>query len=335
MRHIKFHLFMTVLAVAGAALCAWGLHAARMSVPPAQLLPRLALLGLLLGAAAFYRWRRLEKPVNLILMTFWAVFFSNLLLLPMYVAARQRPELCDALLARADAALGVEVPDVLRLVDRFPAVAGALAFVYGTLIFLMTMAVMLPPLFGRMDKAKEYALACLAAAAISMPIFAAFQALGPWSYYGYAPSPHQAESMRTFLALKTDGPIELDLSDLNGLICFPSFHTILAVLAAAALWPFPYLRWFAAVLAGLIVVSTVTTGWHYLADVAGGLLVAPASLALARGYLWLEPRVGWPGGGAPSGEKARFAECSRGGKDADNAREVVGPGHEDFREKRR
>src|SRR5262249_55436 len=65
----------------------------------------------------------------------------------------------------------------------------------------------------------------------------------------------------------------------------------LAVLAAAALWPVRYLRWPAAVLAALIVVSTVTTGWHYVSDVLGGLALAALSLAVARGYLRLA-RVG-------------------------------------------
>jgi membrane-associated phospholipid phosphatase len=52
----------------------------------------------------------------------------------------------------------------------------------------------------------------------------------------------------------------------------------------------PYVRRPAAVLACLIVVSTVTTGWHYVADVLGGLLVAGVSIGVAGGYLRLESR---------------------------------------------
>lgn len=288
----RFHVVMAAIAAAGIALSAYGMHAARITVAPLSVVLRVALLAILLAGAAFYRWRRLERAVNLILMTFWAILLSNLLFLPMYIAARRHVEPSDALLDRWDALLGVKVLDVLEVMKRFPAVDGVLAVCYDTLIFLMTLAIIVPPLSGRMDKAKEYALSCLAAAAISLPLFAAFQAVGPWSYYGYPPSAGQAECTKMYFELKTDEWYVMDLSSMNGLICFPSFHTILAVLTATTLWSVPYLRWPSAVLAGLIVLSTVTTGWHYLADVVGGLLIAPASVAVARGCLWLGPRIG-------------------------------------------
>jgi membrane-associated phospholipid phosphatase len=285
---------MTAVAAALVALSAWGMHAVKLSLSASQVLPRLIVLGLLLAGAAFYRWRKLDRAVNLILMTFWYILIGNLLLLPMYILARSNVELSDAWLARMDARLGVEVPAVMRLMERFPAVAWALGVSYDTLVVLMTLAIMVPPLCGRMDKAKEFALATVAAAALSLPLFAAFPALGPWHYYGYAPSPFQAEFMQVFLALRGDGRVVLDLTDLNGLICFPSFHTILALLSGAALWSIPYARWPGAVLALLIVLATVPIGGHYVVDVVAGLLVTPASLALARGYLWLEARGGAP-----------------------------------------
>jgi membrane-associated phospholipid phosphatase len=146
---------------------------------------------------------------------------------------------------------------------------------------------------GRMDKAKEYAIACLVAAALSIPLFAVFQAVGPWSVYNYAPSREQAGYVRTAEALKSGAPFVLDLGNQDGLITFPSFHTVLAVLTAVALWPIRYLRWPSTVLSVLIVLSTVSTGWHYVSDVLGGLLVAAVALAVARGYLRLERAESW------------------------------------------
>ena len=75
------------------------------------------------------------------------------------------------------------------------------------------------------------------------------------------------------------------------MICFPSFHTILAVLAAIALWPLPRLRWMAAVWGTLIVVSTVTTGTHYLIDVLAGFAVAMVAQVAARGFSVFEIKV--------------------------------------------
>jgi membrane-associated phospholipid phosphatase len=49
-----------------------------------------------------------------------------------------------------------------------------------------------------------------------------------------------------------------------------------------------WLRIPAAILAGLIVASTLTTGWHYGTDVVGGLLMCALSLWIARAVLRLE-----------------------------------------------
>jgi membrane-associated phospholipid phosphatase len=38
----------------------------------------------------------------------------------------------------------------------------------------------------------------------------------------------------------------------------------------------------AAALTGLIILSTVTTGWHYFSDVLAGILVAVLSIAAAK-----------------------------------------------------
>jgi PAP2 superfamily len=67
-----------------------------------------------------------------------------------------------------------------------------------------------------------------------------------------------------------------------------SFHTILAVLAGVALWSIPYARWLTALWAGLIVVSTVTTGWHYIIDVVTGAAIASVCVCLAKVYTRLE-----------------------------------------------
>lgn len=68
-------------------------------------------------------------------------------------------------------------------------------------------------------------------------------------------------------------------------MCFPSFHVIWAVLSARALWGFRYLPVPVTMLAALISISTMTTGWHYFADVLGGLMIAWISILAAKAYL--------------------------------------------------
>src|SRR5947208_1761490 len=153
--HGFFHATMSCVAVLFVIVSVAGMVVTKLTLPLGQIAPRVLLLALLLGGAAFYRWRRLPRAVNLIALTFWAVLFGFLHLVPMFVAARMRVEPCDALLARLDARLGLEVPDVLNIMDAFPRVQHLLGICYDTLIFLVTLAIMIPPMCGKMRVAKE------------------------------------------------------------------------------------------------------------------------------------------------------------------------------------
>ncbi len=54
------------------------------------------------------------------------------------------------------------------------------------------------------------------------------------------------------------------------------------MLSVVAMWNVRWTRWSTFALATLICVSTITTGWHYLIDVIGGLAVTFLAQALAN-----------------------------------------------------
>jgi hypothetical protein len=56
-----------------------------------------------------------------------------------------------------------------------------------------------------------------------------------------------------------------------------------AILCAQALWGYRFLRIPASLLSGLIVLSTMTTGWHYFSDVLGGILLAVVAMVASEG----------------------------------------------------
>jgi len=57
---------------------------------------------------------------------------------------------------------------------------------------------------------------------------------------------------------------------------------IWAVLSSWALYSIKPLRMLAGFVAFLVVISTVTTGWHYAADVIAGLMIAVGSWLLSE-----------------------------------------------------
>jgi len=140
-----------------------------------------------------------------------------------------------------------------------------------------------PALMGKMKHAREFLLANLAAFVIGLPLFALLPAVGPWYCYHLIPNPAQAACWAQFLALRAPGPYIFQ-EQAAGIVCFPSFHVIWAILCAAALWGFRPLRLPVALLSVMIIASTLTTGWHYFSDVLAGIVIAALSMAIARVY---------------------------------------------------
>jgi len=235
------------------------------------------------GAIAYCWWARRYKLLQACSLPFWASVVSTLLKFPLYIAARSQVALKDNALAHIDRILRIEVPPILHFMAPHPWARAALALSYGTLFPLMVVAAILPPLRFRFTAAKELIVATCFATLVGAPLFALVPAIGPWVVYGYPPAPLQAQTQALFLSLRAGGVHLIDLNE-PGFVCFPSFHVLLAVLSAVALCSIKPLRIPAILVAALITVSTLTTGWHYVADVIGGLALAAISVAASKAY---------------------------------------------------
>jgi membrane-associated phospholipid phosphatase len=75
----------------------------------------------------------------------------------------------------------------------------------------------------------------------------------------------------------------LDAAELHRWDCFPSGHTMLSVVSVVLAWRWAR-AWFAVLLpiVVLLVISTIALRYHYVADVAAGLLAVPPGLLLVR-----------------------------------------------------
>ncbi len=89
----------------------------------------------------------------------------------------------------------------------------------------------------------------------------------------------------TLTRLRGEAPMRLSLRHSEGLVCFPSFHTVGSLLFAWATWPVAWLRWPMAWVSLLVVLATPIFGEHYLIDLLAGALVAAWSLWAARRLL--------------------------------------------------
>ena len=208
----------------------------------------------------------------------WVLFLAATIPLLVLAAARLDMPLQDPNLAKFDEWFGFRVPQIVSWSSRHW-VGALINRTYTLLSPLLTLSVFLPALAGKVKNAQQFVLANLTAFAIGLPLFALLPAIGPWYGYHVAATPHQLDCQTAILLFRAP---EHQVTHMDAIICFPSFHVIWAIFCAAALWGFRFLRIPVALLSGMIVVSTVTTGWHYVTDVVAGIAVAFLSLVIAK-----------------------------------------------------
>jgi len=75
---------------------------------------------------------------------------------------------------------------------------------------------------------------------------------------------------------------------LGGMVAFPSFHVVWAILLTYAASPRKWLLYPVALLNAVVIASTVLLGWHFAVDVLASALLAAASLfTAAKTHEWL------------------------------------------------
>ena len=241
----------------------------------------LVISAMLLPLPAYWYEKGRADLLDSALTLLWAVLLRMIIPLLVRVAARLRMPLQDSFFGRADEHLGVSAPAIVAWASHHW-LGSVLNRSYAWVVILLPLAVLLPVLAGRLKYAKEFLVANLISFAIGIPLFALLPAVGPWRYFHIPPTQAQTAFCEgPLLALRLPGTYVLGSQE-AGIVCFPSFHVAWAILIAAALWGFRSLRIPIALVSGMVILSTMTTGWHYFADVLGGILLAVISIVLAK-----------------------------------------------------
>lgn len=245
--------------------------------------PLLAILGLL-GLSLFYRALR---PVQILSeLPLYAALWVALCLvggIGTYYASAAGMPLADATFAGLDSLAGFDWVAWTQAVRGLPVLNWVLRAAYDSLMpqIIATLAVLA---FMRVHgRNAEFLLAASVSLLLTVVISAWMPALGPWVHYGAGTlNPSDTAYVPHVLAMRQGGEAAFDLAKLEGIVCFPSFHTVLAVLLVHAHRGLRWSRLPFAALNGLMLLSVPSEGGHYLADMAAGALVAALTLAAVR-----------------------------------------------------
>lgn len=242
-------------------------------------------------AAVYRHWRPNERICAMLTALQQMILFSMIGAVLSYMVAARGGAFWDADFAAWDAALGLDWLGWLHWLDARPALAAPLRIAYASLMPQMAVLIVILGLTGSIADLRTTVLAAmisgLCAVIISglMPAQAvySFLALSPADY----PNLHPAAALAHVAdldALRNGTLRTLVVSDLQGIITFPSYH---AALAAVFGWgflrvPVRAVRWAGVLLAAMTLISTPVDGGHYFVDVLAGTALAAASLWAAR-----------------------------------------------------
>ncbi|MEO7053364.1 MAG: phosphatase PAP2 family protein [Rhizomicrobium sp.] len=135
----------------------------------------------------------------------------------------------------------------------------------------------------------RFCLAVAVGAIIAIGIWTAVPSLGAKSIYALPASMEHRMALdvttdygRALVALLHNGPGYITPRDMRGLIAFPSYHAVLALLLIWYARRVVWLRWPALILNLVVLVSAPVQGGHHLIDIFGGAGVAIISVLLVR-----------------------------------------------------
>jgi hypothetical protein len=274
------HIALTACSLIMLAFCVIAAPRGAMSFGADKLETSALLLVPLLIPAILSHERKAWDRRDSLLMLPWTLLIALLVTQVAPTATTHPFPLRDELWRRIDEHLGIYVPAMMAFTARHPFLQRSLAYVYGwSLHPLALCAIFLPAIAGKKEAAQRFALSNAIGFVLALPCMLLLPAVGPWVGWHFAPTPLQQSCQASIESLRTG--VIAGNDSFGGIICFPSFHVFWALVSAHALVPFRLLRYPAFVTAGLITVSTMTTGWHYGIDVIGGILLAVVSVLLA------------------------------------------------------
>jgi membrane-associated phospholipid phosphatase len=268
-----------------------------------------------LGLSAFYTFKRPDDRIARLFRAAVELFLLSFLVGSLsYSATSLGRPLWDDVLQAWDQALGFDWRYWLAALDAHPRLNLLLVLSYHSMwpqLSLVIIALVTVRDYRRLD---VMLLAFGFAAIVTVIVAGLMPAMSPLAYFGITENDHPNIVLavpREFevqaIALRSGALRVIELGDAQGLVTFPSFHTVTAMLLLLAFRNVPYMRWVSLIANTLMLLSIPVEGSHYLVDVIAGIAVALLAWmgAAALVNTTSDLRLSWPRTGKPAEAAAR------------------------------
>jgi hypothetical protein len=275
-----------LLAITGSV--AYGsLSAMGVTIEAGRLGLTFALVVICLAASVFYGRIRPDRRLCVVTAaTAFILAFAATTGVLTYPAAAIGAATRDATFMAFERLVGIDWPALADRMSRSPLINASLTLAYFSSLPQIAVTVLVLGYTDRHDRLAAYLSLLPITLICTIVLFSLAPALGPIPSYGidgdlYARlGPGGKSFLADFEALRQGRFATFDLAKMEGVVTFPSFHCVLAVLTAWALAPVRRIGGLAIVLNVMVVASTIPVGGHYIADIPAGLAIACLGLAL-------------------------------------------------------
>ncbi len=289
MRFERAEYFLLLLLALTAAL-GYGVASLKLiQIRYSDYLLYLALAAMFMLVGQFYRTFRIHQPIAgaataiaIFVLSGQIMRSFNFILLPYQF------ESVDAALARFDALFGFVWADYANMMAGYPDFAKFLRIVYTSSYVQIVALIFLLGLVGRPFSIMKFSLANIVGGLVTILIWFVFPSSTP---VAFRPVPAEtsgvlnlflsAEYGQGLVRLGQKGLAMLNPSELGGIVGFPSYHTIMAVIVVRYSRDIPYIFVPFAIWNTLMLPAILLHGAHNLADVFGGFGVGVLSIVMA------------------------------------------------------
>lgn len=281
---LRFHpaertILMLIAALAFACLVL--VYLKDVTVDPSVFTSPVGFAVVFIALGQFYRVVRKGERIALMAITIglfapWSFvgWMFNILLLPRFTAP------IDPLLVHLDARFGYSWPAVCAWIAQYPQLSDVLRAVYGLTLLQLLLAFMF--LGHMLDRPRLHAAALAMVLASLMTVFcwALFPSNGASAYWTLDPEIHRIVRpvVSSAYGAELNRQLGLGVTDISnvtatGLIGFPSFHTVMALMSLVAVWPYRIPRYLLLALNAALLPAILIHGGHNLMDVFGGIAI--------------------------------------------------------------
>lgn len=283
----------SLIAATGAVTFVWG-YLAGFNLPSVAVTALGNAMLLLFCAGYLKAQNKLPDLAVLFGALAWVLATATIMSHASYVWASANLPMVDGALARIDTALGADARAITQSTGAFSWLSYVSLVAYSKTAYQMFLAFAVLMYFRQHERLADTFSILTIGMVATLVLSTLFPAADAFDYYKFTEADlgHLSGTgaglwhLEHLNALRSGAMRTFPTTDWQGLVTFPSFHTIYALAGGYALATTRYLAWPSAIFSGFVLFTTVPIGGHYFVDIVGGVAIFMVSVR------WVEARRG-------------------------------------------